>query len=81
MTTHYIGMAGLHGYLPNTCEVYTAYEDAVESLASLHELGKKRRAALKRDGSLELNIRRDGNEYIEITDCQCATPEEHSDSA
>ncbi len=77
---HFIGMAGLHGYLPQTCDVYDTYDDAVDSLADLHELGKRRRAELRRDGFLELNIRRDGNEYCEITECDCDDPECHSDS-
>ena len=41
-TTHYIGMAGLHGYLPATCDVYDSVKSAAESLASIHELGKNR---------------------------------------
>ena len=80
MATHYIGMAGLHGYLPSTCEVFDSQAAAAESLAATHDLGKRRAAALKRDGYLELNLRRDGNEYCEIEPCDCATPEVHSDS-
>lgn len=80
MTSHYIAMAGLHGCLPNSCEVYDTYQDAVDSLVSLHELGKKRAAALKRDGSLELNIGRDDNEYCEVEKCACSEPQVHSDS-
>lgn len=77
---HYIGMAGLHGCLPQTCDVYATYKSAVESLASLHELGKKRTRELSRDGYLELNLHRDGNEYCEVTECTCSNPREHSDS-
>ena len=36
-----------------------------ELIAQIHELGRDR----KRDGYLELNLRRDGNEYAEITPC------------
>jgi len=78
--THYIGMAGLHGCLPQKCEVYESYNDAVESLASIHELGKGRTRELKKNGYLELNLHRDGNEYCEIEECDCDTPEIHSDS-
>ncbi len=77
--THYIAMAGLHGCLPNCCEVYEDYESAVDSMASLHELGKNRKRELKRNGYLELNIHRDGNEYVEIETCDCGNPEEHSE--
>ena len=80
MSKHFIAMAGLHGYLPQSCEVYDTYEDAVESLASLHELGKNRTRQLRKEGNLELNLHRDGNEYCEIEECECSTPEIHSDS-
>ena len=76
---HYIGMAGFHGCLPQTCESYDSYEDAVEGLASIHDLGKNRTAQLKRDGYLELNLHRDGNEYAEIEECNCSTPDAHND--
>ncbi len=77
---HYIGMAGLHGCMPQTCDVYESQEAAAESLASIHDLGKRRTRELKRDGYIELNLRRDGNEYAEITSCTCDEPETHSDS-
>ena len=80
MATHYIAMAGLHGCLPQTCEVYETYDEAVDALADLHELGDRRRRELRRDGSLELNLHRDGNEYCEIEERDCATPSVHSDS-
>jgi hypothetical protein len=78
--THYIGGAGLHGYLYQTCDVYDSVKDAAESLASIHELGVTRTARLKRDCYLELNLHRDGNEYCEITECDCDNPSDHSDS-
>lgn len=78
--THYIGMAGLHGCIPQTCDVYESQKSAAEGLAQIHDLGRNRRRALARDGYLELNLHRDGNEYAEITSCDCATPDVHSDS-
>ena len=67
---HYHYGAGLHGYLyqdgPHTAE---RYEDAVESLVSAYELGKRRTKQLTEDGYLELSLKRDGNEYCEITEC------------
>ena len=77
---HFIGMAGLHGYLPNYCEVYPDYESAVDWLAFIHELGKKRTRELKRDGYIELNLKRDGNEYAEIVDCDCDDPSIHTEN-
>ena len=76
---HWIGMAGLHGCLPATCGSYDTRDNACEGLADSHELGRNRRRELRRNGYLELNIRRDGNEYIEITECDCASPEGHND--
>jgi len=78
--THYIGMAGLHGCMPQACDVYDTYNDAAEGLAFIHELGRNRTRQLKRDGYLELDLHRDGNEYCEIVECDCDTPEVHSDS-
>ncbi len=77
---HYIAMAGLHGCMPNTCFAHESYDNAVDDLATTHGLGAKRRAALKRDGYLELNFKRDGNEYAEIVECDCATPDVHNDN-
>ncbi len=67
---HYHAHAGLCGYLPNYTSTHRTYKDAVEDLANLHDLGKRRRAVLNRDGYLDMNIHRDGNEYCEITECQ-----------
>ena len=72
MSTHYIAMAGLHGYMPQYCASCETYADAVETLAEVHDLGRRRR--------LELNLRRDGNEYCEITECDCDNPDVHNDS-
>ena len=77
--THFIAMAGLHGCIPNVCGSFDDLESAVDSMASLHELGKGRRRELKRDAYLELDLHRDGNEYIEITECDCQDPESHND--
>lgn len=75
---HYHYGAGLHGslyeYGPHT--TYD-YDQAVDDLADTHELGRRRRAQLKRDGYLEMNLHRDGNEYCEIVECNnpdCEVP-------
>lgn len=64
--THYHVFAGLHGYLPNFAETADNYPEAVDVLAELHELGRDRKRQLRREGHLELNLHRDGNEYAEI---------------
>ncbi len=66
---HYHAMAGLHGCMPNTSEVFEDYNSAVDSLADLHELGRNRSRELRRDGYLELSLERDGNEYAEVNEC------------
>jgi hypothetical protein len=78
MTKHYIAMAGLHGFLPQTCEVFDTARDAADFLADVHELGKNRRAKLQSQKYLELNLKRDGNEYAEIKLCECDNPDSHS---
>ena len=67
---HYHALAGLHGYLPNMNEPCDNYEDAVECLVQVHELGEKRAAKLMKYGYIELNLKRDGNEYAEVSECE-----------
>lgn len=78
MSKHFIGMAGIHG-CPATCDVYDSVKDAAESLASLHERGDRFRRELQRNQYAELRPQ-DGNEYCEISECECSEPEIHSDS-
>ena len=70
MPDHYHYGAGLHGYLyqdgPHTTKKYL---DAVESLVSSYDLGRRRAKQLAEDGYLELSLKRDGNEYCEIAAC------------
>ncbi len=72
-------MAGLHGCMPNYLGWCGDYNSAVDDLSSLHELGKHRRAELKKNGFIELNLHKDGNEYAEIEECDCDCPEDHED--
>ena len=76
---HWIGMAGMHGCLPNYCGCYRTYEDAANGLAELHDLGRNRSRELRRDSYIELNLHRDGNEYAEISECDCDEPWVHSE--
>ena len=81
MATHYIGMSGIHGCLPNfrtdACEFAS---EAAASLADLHELGRNRARTLTRHRYLEMNLRRDGAEYAEIVECDCDHPKDHSEA-
>lgn len=79
---HYIAMAGLHGCIPNYCDVYASFDDAVESLCQVHDLGpySRFRKELKKHGYTELNLRKHGNAYAEVSECSCEEPWIHSDS-
>jgi hypothetical protein len=86
MSTHYIAMAGLHGYLPQCCDSFPTLDQAVDYLAQVHELGRTRIKRLRDERYLELNFRPDspilkddGNEYCEIVECDCDEPETHFD--
>ena len=78
--THYIGMAGIHGCLPQTCEVYDDPTAATDGLAQIHDLTEKETTYLLHDMYIELDMSKHGNEYAEITECSCDTPGIHSDS-
>lgn len=80
MGKHYIGMAGLHGYMPSCCDVYQTKGDAAESLGWIHDLSGRKIKQLRRDMYLELNMEEHGNEYCEISECDCSEPWIHSDS-
>jgi hypothetical protein len=87
--THYIATAGLKGFMPNVCELHDTHAGAIESMIALHELGEngKRASALRKYDYVDLyytdahnDENRDaGNEYAEVTECDCLFPEEHQD--
>jgi hypothetical protein len=75
---HYIGLAGLRGYIPGICKVFDTIRSAADSLAQAHELNKPQRDRLMRNQYLELP-RGCGHEYAEISQRDCSTPWLHSD--
>lgn len=85
---HYIAMSGSHGCLPDHCEVFETYKDAVSDLVQLFDLGRTREARLRKNFYLELtpnpveeNQGEDfGAEYCEIEACDCDNLLVHSDS-
>jgi hypothetical protein len=85
---HYVAMSGMHGCLPDHCEVFESHKDAAEDLTQLFDLGSTRKARLRKDSYLELTPNpveesQDedfGAEYCEITVCDCDNPLVHSDS-
>ncbi len=67
-TILYVSMAGMKGCIPNWIQEHSTREDAEQSIISLHRLGWKRKRVLKKNGYIELNLKRDGNEYAEIVE-------------
>lgn len=76
---HYIGMAGLSGYLPQCTVTGPTRTSVAEQLAFIHERGQNWTKALIRDWYADLRLPIDGNEYAEIVECNCETPEIHED--
>ena len=80
MKTHYIAMAGLHGYMPQYCEVYESKRDAADALIDLHEADESEHLTeLLKYNYTDLELSEHGNEYAEIVECYCDDPQEHSE--
>jgi hypothetical protein len=78
--THYIYGSGEYGCLYDDGPHYAeSLQDAVSALAETFDLSHRRQAELKRNRSLDLNPRRDGASYCEISECGCMTPQNHQD--
>ena len=77
MRRHYIGMAGLHGCMPAFVGVYATKGAAYAELAEIHELSASYVA--KSGGCMELDLRRHGNEYMEVVPCDCGDPDHAAD--
>lgn len=76
---HYVGGAGLHGYLFNYITWGYSRGAVAEDLGSIHELSGRAIARLRRDWYYELDLHTHGNEYCEISECDCGDPNQHSD--
>jgi len=78
--SHYIIGNGEFGCLYDGCAVLRTLDAAVEYLADMFNLGRTRKADLKRQRYLSLNSARDGASYCEITCCDCSEPWTHDDA-
>ena len=78
--SHYIIGNGEPGCLYDGCGVCRTLDDAVQSLAEMFNLGRTRKAELKRQRYLRLKPARDGSSYCEITHCNCSTPWIHDEN-
>lgn len=77
---HFIAMSGLRGCIPTDCEVFDDWQGAVDYLGDIFELDEDQRDDLREDCYLDLILHRHGADYCEIEECDCVTPEIHSDS-
>lgn len=68
---HWVGMAGLHGYMPNYITVGRTRGQCAEDLGQIHELSGRKIKQMRRDNYLELDLYTHGNEYCEIVECDC----------
>lgn len=76
--THFIGMNGTSGCMPDSCNAYAERKGAVESLSELLELDAEQTAELESTGYTRCT-QEQGADYAEITECHCPTPWDHSD--
>lgn len=76
---HYVTQAGTDGTPAQTCWAHEKRKDAAEELAGLFELGRRRKAALRKEGRIELDLEDDGYGYCEIVECACGDIEAHCD--
>lgn len=79
MRAHFIAGSGSRGCLFDAATVHPTYTQAVEELTSRFDLGRDRRRKLTRESFMELSPRRDGADYCQIEECDCAEPWTHDD--
>jgi hypothetical protein len=77
--SHYIVGNGEPGCLYDGCAVVRTLDDAVKYLSDMFNLGRTRRATLRRARYLSLNPAKDGASYCEIQHCNCAEPWVHDE--
>lgn len=76
--THYIGMNGTHGCMPDSCGAYHTESDAIESLSDLLELTDEQTTELQQTGIVECTPEQ-GADYASVTPCNCGKPWEHDE--
>lgn len=76
--THYVGMNGTSGCIPDSFRAYHSLSDAVDSLSDLLELTKGQRKELHSSGYVACTPEQ-GADYAEISECDCPAPWEHSE--
>jgi hypothetical protein len=76
---HYITTSGSRGCLPDNCEAFDYFEDAVSYLSELFDLGYAEEEQLRTDKYLELDHAKYGAEYCDIEWCDCGNISIHQD--
>ena len=76
---HYTYGNGSYGCLYDSCGATRTYQEAVNYFAQLFELGRTRKATLKRNSRLDLNNHKDGADYCEIQECNCGDISSHQE--
>ena len=79
MKCHYVAMSGLMGYLPDTCQSFNHFNDAVEFLAELWENDNNIESDLKKYQYWERNLNEHDLMCCEIVECDCNDKECHND--
>lgn len=59
-------MAGLRGYVPLLLERFETRADAINYLIDVHEMSRRQARDLRRDGWVELDLHKQGNEYASV---------------
>jgi len=78
MKCHYVAMSGLMGCLPDTCQSFNHFNDAVEFLAELWEDDHNIESDLRQYSYWERNLNEHDLMCCEIVECDCNNPECHN---
>lgn len=84
--SHWILMNGTSGCMPDSCDAYAEQKQAVESAAQrfddLSDRAQKRMLRDLRQYGIHYfdNARTVGADYVEVVDCDCESPWEHSET-
>jgi hypothetical protein len=76
MPKHFIAMSGSVGCLPDYCDVFQRQEEAVGTLADIHELSHRDKNILRSNGYVDVAV---GADYAQVLECNCDAPQIHSE--
>lgn len=79
LNCHFIAMSGLQGYLPDTCQSFDHFKDALDFLVDLWSDYRGVKSSLKKYHYWERNENQYDLTYCEIVECDCDNPSIHND--